>query len=41
MEDLKIIMEQTDVDLETAKKYYLECNKDIAEAILKIQGENK
>ncbi len=37
MDDLKLIMDQTGVDLETAKKYYLECNKDIAEAILKIE----
>ena len=41
MEDIKMIMEQTGVDQETAKKYYLECNKDIAEAILKIQGEKE
>ena len=40
-EDIKLIMEQTGVDIETAKKYYKECNGDIAEAILRIQGDNE
>lgn len=35
-EDIKLVMEQTGVDYETAKKALEEANGDLAEAILKL-----
>ncbi|CAD5245109.1 nascent polypeptide-associated complex protein [Thermococcus camini] len=38
-EDIKLVMEQTGVDYETAKKALEEANGDLAEAILKLTEE--
>nr|WP_048816848.1 nascent polypeptide-associated complex protein [Caldisphaera lagunensis] len=37
-EDINLVMEQANVDKETAKKALIESNGDIAEAILKLKG---
>lgn len=37
-EDIKLVMEQANVDYETAKKALEETKGDLAEAILKLQG---
>jgi len=37
-EDVKLVMEQANVDEETARKALIEANGDIAEALLKLQG---
>lgn len=37
-EDIKLVMEQTGVDYETAKRALEETKGDLAEAILKLQG---
>lgn len=36
-EDVKLVMEQANVDAETARKALIEANGDIAEAIMKLQ----
>ncbi|AEC51027.1 nascent polypeptide-associated complex protein [Pyrococcus sp. NA2] len=38
-EDIKLVMEQTGVDYDTAKKALEETGGDLAEAILKLTGE--
>ena len=38
-EDINLVAEQCNVSKEEAKKALEECNGDIAEAILKLQGE--
>lgn len=37
-EDVKLVMEQANVDEETARKALIEAKGDIAEALLKLQG---
>ncbi|MEM1958085.1 MAG: nascent polypeptide-associated complex protein [Archaeoglobaceae archaeon] len=36
-EDVKLVMEQANVDAETARKALIEANGDIAEAIMRLQ----
>ncbi|MEM1576686.1 MAG: nascent polypeptide-associated complex protein [Archaeoglobaceae archaeon] len=38
-EDVKLVMEQANVDAETARKALIEANGDIAEALLKLQAK--
>ncbi|ASJ05336.1 nascent polypeptide-associated complex protein [Thermococcus barossii] len=38
-EDIKLVMEQTGVDYDTAKKALEEAEGDLAEAILRLSGE--
>ena len=38
VEDIKLVMEQANVDKETARKALIESNGDIAEAILKLKS---